>query len=595
MRRHRARLTGSGWLGINAATVTISQAYQVAGQHLAAGRLAEAEALGRQLLQAQPGHPDVRNLLGLIAVQRGEYAAAAQHFEQAIAVRPDFPPYHSNLSVAHRAEGRAEDAEQAGRRATILDPRYVEAHGNLAIALADLDRLDEALAAYRTAISLAPAQQPLWGNMGNVLKRQGRLEEALAAYRQAMALRPDDATAHGMWVQNLRYHPGYDAAAIAREEAQWDARHAAPLRPAASPAIEAPDPDRKLRVGYVSPDFRDHVVGRNVLPLLEGHDHERFEIFSYSDTRQPDEVTERFRTAADRWRDTSSLPDEALAAAIRGDAVEILVDLAQHTAGNRLLAFARQPAPVQVSFAGYPGGAGLAAIPYRISDPYLEEGGAGVFTIESFWCYAGFAEPLEIPPLPALERGHVTLGCLNQCWKVNAAVLRLWSRVLREVPGARLVLQSPEGSHRHEPLAILAREGIAEGRVSFIPRLPRAQYLAGYRELDLVLDTFPYGGHTTSLDAFWMGVPVVSRAGETIVSRAGLSQAMNLGLPELVARTDEDFVRIATSLACDLPRLADLRTTLRERMQCSMLMDARRFTRGIEAAYRAMWRQALAQ
>lgn len=583
---------------IKPSAVTISQAFQVAGQHLAAGRLAEAESLGWQLLQAQPGHPDLRNLLGLIAVQRGELEAAAQHFEQAIAARPDFPPYHSNLSVVRRAQGRLEDAVNAGRRAVTLDPRYTEAHLNLAIALADLERLDEALAAYRAAIALTPAQHGAWGNMGNVLKRQGRLEEALAAYRQAMALRPDDATAHGMWVQNLRYHPGYDAAAIAREEAQWDARHAAPLRPAHAPAIHSPDPDRRLRVGYVSADFRDHVVGRNVLPLLERHDHERFEVFCYSDARPPDAITGRFRAAADHWRDTAGLADDALAETIRGDAVDILVDLAQHTAGNRLLALARQPAPVQASFAGYPGGAGISAVAHRISDPYLEkdDGGMqpGVHTLESFWCYAAFAEPLEIPPLPA-SGGRVTFGCLNHCWKVNAAVLRLWARVLREIPEARLVIQSPEGSHRREPLAMLAGEGVPEERVSFIPRLPRDQYLEAYRALDIVLDTFPYGGHTTSLDAFWMGVPVVSRSGETIVSRAGLSQAMNLGLPELVALSDDDFVRIATGLARDLPRLAELRATLRDRMQRSVLMDAPRFARSIEAAYRAMWRQTLAR
>jgi predicted O-linked N-acetylglucosamine transferase (SPINDLY family) len=570
--------------------VTLSDAYQLAGQKFAAGQMDEAERLANRLLAVAPGHPDLLNLLGLIASRRGDLEAAVEHFERAIAARPDFPPYHSNLSVLLSALGRSGLAADAAAKAIALDPQYVEAHFNLSIALAEGERLDEALAAYRKVIALQREHYVAWVQMGNVLKRQGRMGAALAAWRQAVALQPQDADAHGVLVQNLRYDPGYDAGAIASEEALWQARHAAALRPRTPERRADRDPGRRLRIGYVSPDFRDHVVGLNVLPLFEAHDRERFEIFCYSGVTRPDAVTERFRVLADHWRDTAGMSDDALAETIRRDGVDVLVDLALHTAGNRLPVFARQPAPVQVSFAGYPGGTGLATIGHRISDRYLEgsESPEGVSLIPSFWCYTALATPLEISPLPARAQGRITFGCLNQCWKVNEPVLRLWARVLRRVGDARLVLNSPAGSHRQESLATFAREGIAEERIAFLPRLPRLQYLESYRRLDLVLDTFPYNGHTTSLDAFWMGVPVVTLPGPTIVSRAGLSQAMNLGLPELVAHSEEDFVRIAVDLAHDLPRLEEMRRTLRERMQRSVLMDAPGFARGIEEAFRAM-------
>jgi predicted O-linked N-acetylglucosamine transferase (SPINDLY family) len=575
-------------------TVTLSDAYQLAGQKFAAGQLDEAEALTHRLLVVAPGHPDLFNLLGLIAHRRGDPDGAVGHFERAIAKRPDFPPYHSNLSVLLNALGRSELAAEAAAKAIALDPQYVEAHLNLSLALAEAERLDEALAAYRKVIGLQSDHYVAWVQMGNVLKRQGRLDAALAAWRQAIALQPRDADAHGVLVQSLRYHPGCDAGAIAREEALWNARHAEALRPRTPVRRAETAPRRRLRIGYVSPDFRDHVVGLNVLPLFEAHDRERFEIFCYSGATRPDAVTARFRALADGWRDTAGVPDDALAGTIRQDRVDILVDLALHTAGNRLLVFARQPAPVQVSCAGYPGGTGLAAIGHRISDRHLEgsERAEGVSLIPSFWCYAALATPLEISPLPALAQGRITFGCLNQCWKVNESVLRLWARLLRTVGDGRLVLNSPVGSHRQESLAILAREGIAEERIEFLPRLPRPQYLESYRRLDLVLDTFPYNGHTTSLDAFWMGVPVVTLPGATIVSRAGLSQAMNLGLPGLVAHSEEEYVRIAAELARDLPQLKEMRATLRERMQRSALMDAHGFARGIEDAFRAMWMQA---
>jgi predicted O-linked N-acetylglucosamine transferase (SPINDLY family) len=308
-------------------------------------------------------------------------------------------------------------------------------------------------------------------------------------------------------------------------------------------------------------------------------------------------MTEEFRRHARQWRSTVGVGDEALAETIRRDGVDILVDLSQHMAGNRLPMFARKPAPVQVSFAGYPEGAGLEAIGYRISDRFLEEASANEETgrkeqvrmIDSFWCYDPCGVELEVNGLPARESGKITFGCLNNFCKVNDRALSLWARVLGTVKNSRLVLLVAAGSHRQRTLEAFERDGVEAGRVEFVEYRPRRGYLELYHRLDIVLDTFPYNGHTTSLDALWMGAPVVSLAGDMPVSRAGLSQLTNLGLPGLVARSEEEYVSIAESLARDLPRLAQLRSTLRDRMKRSVLMDAPRFARQVEQAYREMW------
>jgi predicted O-linked N-acetylglucosamine transferase (SPINDLY family) len=297
---------------------------------------------------------------------------------------------------------------------------------------------------------------------------------------------------------------------------------------------------------------------------------------------------------------------------IRRDKIDILVDLSQHLARNRLQVFARQPSPVQVSFAGYPASTGLEAISYRISDRYLEseiedrrsEIGCGlpssdaeprsaerVFLVDSFWCYRSCPGELEINALPATANGYVTFGSLNAFCKINEPVLRLWGRVLSEVRDSRLVLLAPEGSHTERARAILREAGVAPDRLEFLDLRPRSEYLALYRRVDIVLDPFPYNGHTTGLDALWMGVPVVTLGGEASVSRAGLSEVSNLAVPELAAFSVDGYLRLAADLARDLPPLAQLRAILRPRMEASLLMDAARFARQIETAYRSMWRR----
>jgi len=601
------------------------------GNALAAqGQVDQAIAMYHGELRLNPGYPEACNNLGNALRQRGQPDEAVAALRRALLVKPDFPEAHGNLGVALAELGKLEEAIAAYRRALELKSGDPEIHNNLAAALAGLGRLDEAVAAYRRALELKPDSPRAYNNLGNALRQQGQLDEAIAAYRRALELRPDYLEAHnnlGVALKDLgqfdeaiasfrrvlqsspelastqsnlictlHFHPDQSAGTIAEEHERWNRQFSEPLKRFIAPHANDLAAARRLRVGYVSPDFRGHVVGRYILPLFQHHDRERFEIVCYSGVLRPDSITERFRSLAEAWRGTVGVSDEALAEMIRRDRVDILVDLTQHLAGNRLPVFARKPAPVQVSFAGYPASTGLEAIEYRISDRHLLAGSADerggkerVCLIDSFWCYDPCGMDVEVNLLPARESGTVTFGCLNNFCKVNRRVLRLWARVLGKVKNSRLVISSPAGSHRERTLEALEREGVEGRRVEFVALQPLREYLELYHRLDIALDTFPYNGGVTTCDALWMGAPVVSLAGETPVSRAGLSLLSNLGMPELVASSESEYVNIAERLAGDLPGLARLRESLRDRMKSSVLMDAPRFTRQVEQAYRQMW------
>jgi predicted O-linked N-acetylglucosamine transferase (SPINDLY family) len=651
--------------------LALEQALQQALGHHQVGRLAEAEALYRQVLAACPDHADVLHLLGVLAGQTGrtaesieligrataanpgvadyhanlaesyqrsgqwgpaaaslrlalalrpDWAEAHNHlgialvaghrpeealaaFGRAIALRPDFAEAHNNLGGALRGLGRLEEAIAAYRRATALRPDFAEAHDNLGHALRDACRLEEAIAAYARA--LPPRPDPAWAEssieQGHFLANRGRVLDAIACFCRAVAAQPDLARGWSNLVYALQFHPAYGAPALLAEHRRWEAHLVAPLGLVVAPHANEPSPGRRLRIGYVSPDFRDHVVGHNLRPLFRRHDHRQFEVIVYADVPHPDGFTRDFQADADRWRNIAGWTDDAVARRIRDDGIDILVDLTLHMERNRLLVFARKPAPVQITFAGYPGTTGLSAIDYRLTDPYLDPTGTGTGTgcyaeesvrlPASFWCYEAKPDDPPVNPLPSRTAGFVTFGCLNHPAKVNPPVLALWARVLRGTGDSRLLLMSPAGPHRDEVLRLLEAEGVAPGRVGFATRQRHRRYLELYHGIDLALDTLPYNGHTTSLDALWMGVPVVTLVGGTVVGRAGLSQLTNLGSTELVAATPDEFVRIAVALAGDRRRLESLRAGLRERMRGSPLMDAARFTRGIEAAYRTLWRR----
>ena len=609
-------------------------------------RLEDAIAAYREALALRPAYPEAYHNLGNAFAAQANWDQAIAAYRQALAQRPEYAEARTHLAAAHynlgnqlRGQGRAEQAAGEYRNALSLKPDYPEALNNLGLVLRDRGQVDESIASYREALSLRPGYPEAQNNLANALKDKGQFDDAIAAYREALecdrgfadalnnlgialkevgmldealecyrraeALKPDPITG-GNLLCALYFHPDYDSTLIYQEHSRWDRVYAQPLRQHIRPhgnnrslgLTLTNSAESRLRIGYVSPDFRRHVVGYNMLPLFREHDHTAMEIFCYSNVTQPDELTGRFKSMSDVWREIQNLNDDQAAELIRDDRIDILVDLTLHMARNRLLVLARKPAPVQVTFAGYPGTTGMEAIDYRLTDPYLDPPGVhdadyaekSVRLPDTFWCYDATDPGPAVNPLPALSNGFVTFGCLNNFSKVTEPALRLWARVLRDLPDSRMLLLCRPGRHRQRPLDMMRSEGVDPARVEFVDLQPRGQYLQTHQRIDIALDTFPYNGHTTSLDSFWMGVPVVTLVGRTVVGRAGWSQLNNLGLRELAAQGEEQFVQIATALAKDLPRLGDLRATLRSRMMQSPLTDAKRFARGIEAAYREMWR-----
>jgi protein O-GlcNAc transferase len=582
-------------------------------------------------LRLKPDFADAHNILGILLVKQRKLAEAVECFRQALRVRPDFAQAHSNLGNALRAQGdldaavasarealrlrpdlaeaasnlasilqqqgRLPEAEVHLRRALLIKPDSAEIAFNLGIVLRKLERVEESIASIQVAIRLKPDFADAHASLASSLTELGELDQAIAAYRVALKLKPDAAEIHSGLIWSLQYHPAYDAQAIHEECRQWNSRHAHPFTRDIPPHTNVPVPDRQLRIGYVSPDFREHVDSFFIVPLLSHHDHCRFEIFCYAHVTHPDTMTEQLRGYANVWRNISGLTDQQAADLVRRDQVDILIDLKLHTADNRLLLFARKPAPLQVSWLGYPGSTGLSTIDYRLTDPYLDPPGLfDAFSTEkslrlpdTFWCYDPLTDQPTINALPARESGAITFGCLNSICKLNDVSLSLWARVLHAVPGSRLLLRAPCGPAQDKVLAKLGQEGISATRVDFVGSQSRPEYLKLYHKIDLGLDPLPYNGHTTSLDAFWMGVPILTLLGKTMVGRAGWSQLCNLNLEELAAETPEQYIAMAVQLASDLPKLDDLRRTLRQRMVHSPLMDAQRFARNVESAYRQIW------
>jgi predicted O-linked N-acetylglucosamine transferase (SPINDLY family) len=585
----------------------------------------------RKAVALDPRNADLQSNLGTVLAAMGQLDEAIAAFLTAISLAPNVAGLYSNLGNALQAKGQYEQAIEAYRRAIALEPSSPEAHNNLGTAFTALDRKDEAIPEFRTAISLkadfahalnnlgtvlgekglldeaiemllkAIRAEPnflgVYRNLGNSYRDAGRLDEAITAYRKATE-RKDDPSAMDELFIALLLHPHLSGKQLWQEHVDWNQDYARPLIPSHISYPNDRDPNRRLKIGYVSPDFSEHPVGRFFLPLVVNHDHTNFEIFCYDDTRRPDSATEIARKNADVWRRTLGMADEKLANLIRQDQIDILIDLTMHTKRNRLLVFARKPVPVQATYLAYPGTTGLETMDYRITDLYLDPVGTDkrfqsektVRLPHSFWCYQPHRLAPEIGPLPASTRGHVTFGCLNLFGKMNEPMFDLWARIMNNVPASRIVLYCFEGSQQKRLLDYFAGRALDASRIELVPRTLPAKYFAKYNEIDIALDTHPFPGGTTSCDALWMGVPVVTLAGSTPLSRGGVSILSNAGLSELIAGSHDHYVEIATALAKDVERIAQYRATLRAQMAASPLMNAPQHACDIESAYRQMWR-----
>ena len=548
------------------------QQARLALAHQSAGRFAEALALYRAILIGAPAYFDALHMLGVLAQQTRNPAAAVYWLEKAVALQPSYADAANNLGVALKAQGQLEAASAAYRRALAMRPEHADAHNNLA----------------------------------NILKDHGRLAEAESHYRWAVDSRPDSPEFFSNLLFCLQYSPQCSAQNLVNAQRQFAQRFEAAQRPAWRPHANAPDSRRRLKIGYVSGDFRRHPVAYFIEPVLAQHDATRVEVYAYHNHPTRDAYTERIAAAVAHWLPCAHWPDAQLAERIRADGIDVLVDLAGHTAYNRMTLFARKPAPVQVTSLGYPGSSGLTAIDYRLTDRHAEPPGLTesqhseqLWRLpDAFFCYRPIADsPACSARPPLLDKAYVTFACLNNFAKLSDEVLALWARLLQRVPASRLLLSVnglDAGRTRAAIEARLSRLGIAPQRVDLLARVDGA-HLSLYQGIDIALDPFPFNGHTTSLETLWMGVPLVTLAGQRFVARMGVSVLATTGLHELIAQTPEEYIGIAAALARDPARLAALSAGLRQRLKQSPLLDARGFTAQLEQAYREMferWCQA---
>ncbi len=574
--------------------------YGLASVLQASGRPADAVAAHRQALQIFPGYADAWNNLGAALQILGQREDALEACREALRLRPGFADAHNNLGNILEDCRQYGEAIAAYRQALALDPRHADASNNLATVYHALGDLDVAQETCRRALQLRPNHAAALTNLGNILQDSGRADLAIECHRRALELNPQLAAAGSNLLLCLCYDPASTAAGILEESREWDRRLGASQSFSIRAQPGRDDVEKKLRVGFVSADFCEHVAGYSFLPFFQHHDRSRFEILGYSNVQCSDAMTERFRGHASLWRNLAGFSDGDAAALIASDAVDILVDLAGHTNRNCLPIFARKPAAVQATYLGYCGTTGLSAMDYRVSDPYFDPPGSDlscyseetVRLSRSYWCYEPMRPvPEGTPALPSRVNGYVTYGCLNKFAKVSGAAQDLWVRILQATPQSRLILNAPIGRSREAVRRRFAAGGIDAERLEFAAKQSWDDYLRTWQRCDVALDPFPFGGGITSCDALWMGVPVVTLAGATSVGRGGSSILHNIGLPELVAETPEQYVEIAVRRAGDPVALEELRGGLRGRMERSPLRDGPGFARDFEEALRTMWRK----
>ncbi|MCE9620023.1 MAG: tetratricopeptide repeat protein [Planctomycetes bacterium] len=592
--------------GMEPRSVPLAEAVRLAQDRQQHGDLAGAEKIYERVLAVDPDHGDALSLLGVINHQMGKPKEAFVWMKQAADKHPKRFNYHFNLGAFCDQVMADDEAVAAFRRALAIDPqpKVWEYLGKL---LRQTGELDESIECCRQAIKAQPRNAVAWNNLGATFQRQGKLKEALECFETSLAIKPDFPLAWNNYLYTLNFTADSDPRAIFEAHRKFGTLFDRPMSPRDASEKHSAGAPRRLRVGYVSPDFRRHSVAHFIEPILKAHDPEKIEVFCYSNTPIVDETTLRIKALAPNWRLIHNRPDEEVAELIRRDDIDILVDLAGHTTGNRLPLFGLKPAPVQVSWIGYPNTTGLTTMDFRITDRFADPPGeTDALHSETLWrmpdCFSCFQAPPaspEVGPLPALKHGGVTFGSFNNFAKTTPQVIDVWARILKGAPAARLLLKNRSMTApkvRDSILAMFAGHGVAAERVEMLGTdASPFDHLDRYNAIDVALDPFPYNGTTTTFEALWMGVPVVALAGASHVGRVGVSQMSNLGLTELIARDIDDYVKIAVGLAADLPRLTELRAGLRRRLIASPLMDAARFTRHLERAYQAMWESHFAK
>lgn len=606
-----------------------------AEHHIEQRNFPQAEALCLQILDLNPNDHAVCFMLGMVRLQQGDSTTAIEYLKKAIALECRIARYHYNLGVVIMQTGNIDAAYQSYKQATTLQPDYLLAWFNKAVIRHNQGQYEEAVTLYNTVLNLNPNHTGALNNLGGIYYMRGQYEETLRYYQAVVTLTPQSAGAlsnlaavlkdlnqldkaisllkqavalpscpadiHSNLLFNLHYDKSQDSTSLYSAHLEWAKRHETPLLAKQQPHKNSREPERRLHIGYVSGDFRSHPVGFFLFGALACHNASLYKIHCYSTTEAPDSATAQLQQFADIWHDIRGMDDAKVAQLIHNDQIDILVDLSGHTAGNRLTVFARKPAPIQVSWLGYFNTTGMKSIDYFITDPlhtptqaeqwFTEE---IIRLPEGYMSYTPASHAPAVSPAPCLKNGYVTFGCFNNTSKINAEVIALWAGILTRTPNARLVLKAKAlGDSRMQESywQAFASHGIARERIDLRGWSYHSDMLQEYQDIDIALDPFPFSGGLTSCDTLWMGVPIITLAGEWIVSRQTASYLAQLGLHELITGNKASYIDLATSLAHNRDRLLTLRQGLRERMAASPLCNARRFAAHVEAAYRDMWRK----
>ena len=575
--------------------------YGLGGAFKQSGDIDQAIAAYRHAVHVRPDYADAYCNLGIVLNDKGLVNESIEAYQNAIKHLPTYADAYNNLGITLRYAGRLDEAVAALRHALSLRPNYPDALNNLGLAYDELGKPDEAIGAFRQALAMRPQFEYARNNLANTLKEIGSLGEAIAEYRIA-----SETSQHPWLLGNLLFalhaHPDYGPEQIYTEHLKWNERFIKPLASLRKPHDNDPSPNRPLRFGLVSADLNQHPVGRFMLPLFQNINRDQYQLFCYSDGRREDWVAEALERLSTGWHRTVGLSDQHVADLIRQDRIDILFDLSMHTKESRLTIFGLKPAPVQATYLAYCSTTGVDTIDYRISDPWFDPPyppgtEERIYTEKTlrlpntYWCYQSPPEAAEVAPSPANRFGMISFGGLNTFSKVTPQAIAAWGKILVNTPGSRMVLHCKEGQHRHRTVDLFRRAGVEPHRVMFVPRVGGRDYFKLYDQIDIALDTFPYPGGTTTCDALWMGVPVITLKGQTAVSRGGYSILSNVGLTEFVADSIDQYINLATNLAKDLAELAELRTSLRPRMQSSPLMNAPAFARDFHSLLRQIWQQ----
>jgi len=549
-------------------------------------------------LRLKPDYINAMNGLGVAQIYLGLKKEAYDTFLRVLGFFPESVAALNNLGLLEEESRNYHKAYDFYSRAAIYKPDDIETLNNIGRISLLMYNPGKARKAVQAALKIDPLNLNALKNLALEQNLSGNLDSSIATFRKILSLAPQEIETYSSMIFIMHYVPGIDPKTILDECTIWSDKFELPILSQNVPLRRYGAPDRKLKVGFVSPDLYHHPVGRSLLQLFAHHDSSQYDIYCYSNSVISDHLTLELQKHSTKWHNIRKMPDLAVANLIRDDQIDILVDLSLHSSNTRLLIFAHRPAPIQMTYLGYPSTTGMKNMDYRISDRTIDPENQisqlyseKTLYISNYWCYSepDVAIPVFVSALPALKKGFITFGCLNNISKISEPAIHCWTKLLKETPNSKLLLYCPEGDHGDTLIERFSNGGIDKSRIALLARQSFVGYFESYRQMDIALDPFPFGGGITTCDATWMGVPVVSLRGKTAVGRGSSSILSNIGMPGLIANSQEEYISIAKGLCSDLDGLAATRKGLREKFQQSPVMDGKRFAAEMGQLFRQAW------